>query len=608
MASGEPISPFRQRLRATVDWVGQPGGAPIDAWRRRILAAVLLGCCVFGGLAYAVGGSIAWISGQRKVVVLDTIIYVGVLTLTLRPSLSYRVRAGLVALIPLILGVYFLWFFGFMAAGFPWLLTFPVLASVLFGVRASVAALALTALVLLGIGLAIPSGLLPWTAGVTNPGLMWAVSASSVLMIDLLLALSVGYLFEGLGNEVVARRAAEMEADRRQRLAALGTITGGIAHDFNNLLQPIVSDTEHAQRVLADGGDPSQQLIDILQTSDRARALVRRILGFARPPQGVRDVIELGAVVTESERLLPALLPGHITLAVELADSVFVAAEASELQQVLLNLVNNAAQAMPKGGVVTLRVDSYEQVHLHMREDLAGTPLAGMPSIARLLVCDTGIGMDGATISRIFEPFYTTKGPQRGSGLGLATVHATVTALGGLVRARSTLGHGTRMEVLLPAMPAPIMSVRATPKEAIPVITPHREDTKVASPSPVLVFVVDDEPAVLAGTTRLMERFGFNVHAFSAPEHAVAAIAAECPALVLTDLAMPDMTGWEVAAATHAACPDVPVIVMTGHMDAHDEDLSLRPGVCAVLPKPFTSAELQHAISERVILPVSRSS
>ena len=618
----EPVDPARQRLRALLDWIGQPGGAPIDAWRRRILAAVLLGCCIFGGLAYAVGGSIAWITGQRGVVIFDTLIYSGLLCITLGRSLPYTVRAGVVIMLPLLLGVYFLWNFGFMAAGFPWLLGFPILTSVLFGVRASVRAIVASGVILLVIGLLIPTGRLSWTAGLDAPGLMWTVSASSVLMIDLLLALSVGYLFEGLGNEVVARRAAELESDRRQRLAALGTITGGIAHDFNNLLQPIVADAEHAQRVVAAGGDPRPMLEDILQTSERARVLVRRILSFARPPQGVRDVLELGALIAESERLLPALLPANVTLRVQLDGAVHVAAEASELQQVLLNLVNNAAQAMPEGGVVQLRVDEITPDRVTRLQEgpgdslaqstlatsallgsaLAGTPLDGMPRIARLTVIDNGIGMDRSTLARIFEPFYTTKGPQRGSGLGLSTVHATVTALGGVVRAQSTPGIGTRMDVLLPALPAP-----AAPPH--PVVAPEGslfDDPRTADQRPDaarVVFVVDDEPAVLRGTARLLERAGFVVRALASPTEVAAALAAERPALVLTDLAMPDMSGWDVAALVHGSMPDVPVIVMTGHMDTNDEDLATHRGVSALLPKPFTSAELEQVLRQQLESP-----
>lgn len=586
-----PVGPTRQRLRTLLDWIGQPGGAPIEAWRRRILAAVLLGCCVFGGLAYAVGGSIAWASGQRGVVVFDTTIYTGLLIITLRRSLPYAVRAGVVTVLPLLLGVYFLWNFGFMAAGFPWLLAFPVIASVLFGVNTSIRALAITAIVLVGIGLMIPTGRLPWTADLPSPGLMWAVSASSVFTIDLLLALSVGYLFEGLGNEVVARRAAELESDRRQRLAALGTITGGIAHDFNNLLQPIVADTEHAQRLVAEGGDPRPLLEDILHTSERARMLVRRILSFAKPPQGVRDVLEMGALVAESERLLPALLPANVSLNVQIDAPVHVAAEASELQQVLLNLVNNAAQAMPNGGVVQLRVDEAAP------DRLAGTPLDGMPRIARLTVIDTGVGMDRATLARIFEPFYTTKGPQRGSGLGLSTVHATITALGGVVRAHSTPGRGTRMEVLLPALPAP------DERAAHGVVSSFLEATGVGRDHravPRLVFVVDDEPAVLRGTARLLERSGFDVRAFGSPTDVEPALVAARPALVLTDLAMPDLNGWQVAATVDRMAPGVPVIVMTGHMDTHVEDLRQHAGVSALLPKPFTSAELDRVVRQHL--------
>lgn len=588
-------TPFRERVRALLAWVAKPEGSPIDMWRRRILAAVLVGLMVLGSVAYAIGAGLAWVQGERVVVLVDTVVYALVLAVTLGRRVPYALRAATVVVVPGMLGTFFLFGFGFETSGFAWLLSCPVLASLLLGLRYGTWAVIATAVVMVVLGALIPSNVMSWTAAMPNALIMWWVSSSSVLVIAALLALSVGYLFDGLGAEAMARRAAEVEADRRQRLAALGTLSSGIAHDFNNLLQPIISDVEHAQRLLADGEDAQPVLHDILRTTDRARLLVRRILTFARPTAGTREVVNLGKLVGESQRLLLALLSTHIVLDITIEAPVYVDAEPSELQQVLLNLVNNAAQAMPAGGTVRIEVGVLQQ-----HEILAGTILEGVPSVASLAVVDTGVGMNRETRARLFEPFYSTKSPQQGSGLGLATVHATVTALGGLVRVDSTLGHGTCMQVLLPASDAPNRPSLASSSGAL--------DTPGTPPDPKRpaahdlahhtmrrVVVIDDEPAVLAGTARLLERMGYAVQRFGDPRVALAELAGDAPVpdIVLTDLAMPGLSGWEVAEALHARHPHVAVVVMTGHIASPEDEAALRPGVHAVITKPFTGSELQ---------------
>ncbi len=584
---------WRDRLQALLAWIATPEGSPIEAWRRRVLAAVLAALTVLGSLAYVIGAGAAWWQKEYLVVMVDTVCLALILTITVKRRLPYALRASTLLAVPALLGTYLVFGFGFEGSGFAWLLGFPVLASVLLGLRRGVQALAITAGIFVGLGVLIPLNVMPWTAAMSNAMIMWWVSSSSVLSIAALLALSVGYLSDGLGAEATARHAAEIEADRRQRLAALGTLSGGIAHDFNNLLQPIVSDAEHAQRLLARGEDAQPILKDILQTADRARSLVRRILSFTRPTVGTRAVVDLGELVGESQRLLPALVANNVTFDVVIETPAYLAADPSELQQVLLNLVSNAAQAMPAGGTVRIVVGLYPE-----SEALASTVLEGVVPIVSLAVIDHGVGMNTDTLARIFEPFYTTKGPQQGSGLGLATVHATVMALGGIIQAESTPGRGTRMQVLLPGTDAPDYE-SASPTEASPRVGPPGVDKQHRR----RILVVDDELAVLNGTARLLERFGYVVQRFNDPVAALSELATgrDAPEIVLTDLAMPGLSGWEVAAAVHARYPAVPVVVMTGHLATADDDGAARPGVRAVLAKPFTSRELESMLESAML-------
>lgn len=360
----------------------------------------------------------------------------------------------------------------------------------------------------------------------------------------------------------------------------MGTLTGGIAHDFNNLLQPILSDAEDARRLLPNEHPAQARLDDILLSTRRARTLVRRILSFARPAQGTREVVDLGELALESERLMRAVLPTSVELHTTVSDAVHVRAEPGELQQVLLNVVTNAAQAMPDGGVITVGV-AEQSLHEVGNE----SALAGIERVAVLTVTDTGIGMSRETLAHIFEPFFTTKRPGQGTGLGLATVHATITALGGVVRAESTLGEGTRVTALLPTVPGPATAV----SQPSPVMAP---------PAAALVshiVVVDDEPAVLLATSRILERMGYQVTRFSSPTDLLRQFDALSPppSVLFTDLSMPAMTGWELAASVHLRAPQLPIVLMTGNLELEDDETARHSTITGILSKPFTSGELQ---------------
>lgn len=574
------MSAAAERLRGTLAWIAPPVGTPIDAWRRRILAAMLLGACVLGFFAYVVGVGAAIIHGVTSVIVVDSVVYGALILLTVGNRLPYALRAGALVVVPALLGTFFLFNFGFTAAGFPWMLSFPIFASVLLGVRAGVWSVGVLACLLTALGLIIPSNIMPWTAAMPEALVMWWVSSSSVLLLAALLAIAAGYLFDGLGREANARQAAELEADRRERLAALGTLTGGIAHDFNNLLQPVLSDAEEARRLLPDNHAVRPLLDDILLSTSRARTLVRRILSFTRPAQGNREIVELGALALESERLIRAVLPPSVELRTTVQDAVHIRAEPGELQQVLLNVVTNALQAMPDGGLITVRVSE------HAQRDVGNeTALSGVDRVAVLTVTDTGVGMSGETLARIFEPFFTTKRPGQGTGLGLATVHATITALGGIVRAESAPGAGTHITVLLPTVPGP-----ATVMSPLPPAVAAIPDAAAAH-----IVVVDDEPAILLATTRLIERLGYQVTRYQSPSELLEQFASLTPppAILLTDLSMPIMSGRELAAAVHRRSPRLHIVLMTGNLELEDDASAPHAMFTGILSKPFTNAELQ---------------
>lgn len=380
-------------------------------------------------------------------------------------------------------------------------------------------------------------------------------------------------------RDVRRERALEERVRHDQRLAAIGTLAGGIAHDFNNLLQPIYGNAETVRAQLPAGHPAHDALMDIERTADRGRVLVRRILSFSRPAQEERGPLDLGALVQETVRLLRATVPDAIDIETTAEARVVVEAEPGELQQVLLNLASNAADAMPSGGTLTLDVARMAV----SPQSAVAEALPGVSEVACLRVSDTGYGMDAATMARIFEPFFSTKGTLHGSGLGLAMVNATVSGLGGVVHPESQPGGGTTMRIYLP------LSLRRAP-------TPI--DSPVLHPvgSGRLIMVVDDDASVRRATVRLLEQQGWRAAAYASGADAIEALdAGALPGVdvVLTDYSMPGMTGAELARIVRARFPRVAVVLTTGFLDGEATSVANQSLVSAVLPKPFTSSELR---------------
>jgi len=681
------VRAMRESLARTLAWIAPAVGTPVQAWRRRMLAAVLLGLAVFGTLGYVPTIWLAYLQGEYTVIFVDTAVYGVMLAVLLARSLAYAIRASAVVAVPAVLGTYFLVGFGFEGAGFLWMMAFPILATVLLGLRAGVVCLCLTTLLLMVIGVLIPQGAFPWANVMTNAAVMWAVSSISLTLLATLMSLSIGVLFSGLDNEASARALAELESARladavnqsdgsvflvntageviyansrarslandafrldrlpewsallngvawagrtefrpaqgetmtlsgnmspvrddagaithvlatlrdvsrerdletrlqqAQKLEAIGTLAGGIAHDFNNLLQPIVANTESVQAQLGSHHESQPLLSDIRQSAERARALVRRILMFTRAMEHERGVVELGTLLVETERLLRTTLPANVIITVSSTPDVRVVAEAGELQQVLLNLATNAAHAMPDGGTLRLVACLVDPAS----DDDARNAFGERERVACLSVTDDGMGMDATTLARAFDPFFTTKGPGRGTGLGLAMVHGTVTALGGIVVPRSTPDRGTSMRVYLPAAENGRTEETTIPAE--PIAVQRRR-----------VFVIDDDQAVLTSTLRLLTRLGYEPLGCTDPDEALASagqpdFAVSC---VLTDYSMPVMSGLELARKVRAIHPALPIILMTGFLEHDELSRAEESGVSHILSKPFTSAELRSALA-----------
>jgi PAS domain S-box-containing protein len=352
------------------------------------------------------------------------------------------------------------------------------------------------------------------------------------------------------------RHHLERRIQHKQRIESLGMLAGSIAHDFRSFLTGITGFTELAERQLPDGHASKKYLAKVHEASDSANDLVQQVLMFSRQREGERVPVALGPLVSDSLKFLRALAANNISVRQHLdTHCPPVLGDRIEVQQVLLNLLTNAFQAMERDGgelEVSIRPQHIEGEHA---QRLGLTP----GEYVALAVRDTGCGMPQDVMSQIFEPYFTTKAKDKGTGLGLATVYSIVMRAGGNIEVESELGEGTCFTILLPAAPA---SAGAEPGT--------RLNTGLFVPAPLQirrrVLLVDDVNSTVLLYEKLLHQLGYDVHAFTSSLAALEAFRNDPHDYdaVLTDNVMPDLSGIELAEAIARIRPDIPVFLMTG--------------------------------------------
>ncbi len=387
-----------------------------------------------------------------------------------------------------------------------------------------------------------------------------------------------------LGVEQDVTQAVQMEQQLRQaqKLQAIGTLAGGIAHDFNNILFPIIVDSDMALIEMSPDSPLRDKLDRIHRASLRASQLVKQILSFSRQRESKPGAIDLHPIIAETLKFLWASLPATITIQSRIVPHLgLVEADATEMHQVVMNLCTNAAQAMGEyGGILTLTL-----AKVQVEEEIVGFPMTVRPgSYLQLTVQDTGAGMDPETLERIFEPYFTTKEVNLGTGLGLAVVHGIIQSSQGAITVVSKRGQGTAVAVYLPCLEgaAPEESQRETPAPT------GREH----------ILLVDDEPDVLAALCSLLTHLGYKAVAVPDSREALARFEASPEAfdLVITDQTMPQLTGLELAAAIHRRKLGVPIILCTGYSDHVTPEKVETAGIAEILKKPTSPAQIAGVI------------
>jgi PAS domain S-box-containing protein len=380
------------------------------------------------------------------------------------------------------------------------------------------------------------------------------------------------------------RRILEVQLLQAQKLETVGTMAGGIAHDFNNLLTPILG---HVDLLLGEVADPERRegLLQIRRSTDRARKLVARILTFSRRhgDGGVREAVDMGEILGEAVDFLRSSLPASVELRLEQRDrDLWVAGDPTRLQQVILNLGTNGADAMDRKG--TLRLVAERGAPPEAAR--SGGPGAHGGRWVHLSVRDEGRGIPADVMERIFDPFFTTKPTGEGTGLGLSVAHGIAGDHGGLLTAESEPGTGATFHVWLP--------------EAPPAAPSGATHAPSASRGHEHVFLLDDEEPVRDVLRRLLERLGYRVTALGDPVEALERLRTptDAPDLLITDLSMPGLSGLELGGELAVQRPELPVILLTGYAEELTRSQLHAAGFHQVLRKPVDLGELSEAVRD----------
>jgi len=385
-------------------------------------------------------------------------------------------------------------------------------------------------------------------------------------------------------RDVTETKMTEAKLQQAQKMEAIGVLAGGIAHDFNNILFPIIGYTEMLSYEISQESPLRSMLDEIYAASMRAKDMVRQILTFSRQEQSELKLMKMQHIVKEALKLIRSTIPATIDIKSNIRKECgLINADPTQIHQIVMNLVTNAYHAMEEtGGTMTI---SLKEVQLNEQEDIGGQDIK-KGIYACLTVSDTGKGIPADIMEKIFDPFFTTKKQGKGTGLGLSSVHGIVNNAGGTIRVYSEIGKGTEFNIYLPVVESYLKKNDAIQaKRAI-----HGGTERI--------LLVDDEAALIALEKGMLERLGYQVTSRISSTEALEVFSSNPDKfdMVITDMAMPSMSGDKLALELIKIRPDIPILLCTGFSTIMSEEQALSMGIKGFLMKPVTTSDIDKKI------------
>lgn len=561
----------------------------LTRWRARLTAAFLASVATLGILVAIPMVTVSIRRGQWPLALFDCTAVVATYFLILSRRVTNRARNLFLTSASLGLGVMAVLTRGPGSAALGWLFMSAFLSAFLLGSRATAIVVTGTLGVLGGVALAIARQWVPWAAADPHALREWLLTSLNFAFLIIVFAIANGIIIHLLEKEDQARTAAELRLRDARHNEALGTLAGGIAHDFNNLLVPILANVEGVRAIVPPESDADRALRDVERSAHRARELVQRILTFGRGMEAARTPLDPAQAAYDAVQLSRLSTPDDVHIALSASPTPLVQASTAELHQIFSNLIANAVHAVGPRGTIAVAVSAVVQEQT---------------SWVRVRVSDDGIGMDAHTRERLFDPYFSTKGPGRGTGLGLPIVQSVVRSLGGHIHIDSEPGAGTTFTLLLPGLDTPAPSLVAADLPRAPATAAATATDAPSAVDPFAhvrgthVLLVDDEPTVRRAAARLLESIGCTVR--SAESAADALMQLQSPStsvdVLITDFRMPGRSGIDLIADAHRCSERLPIVLVSGHLDAARTEGAIPDGV-ALLAKPFTRASMAEAIA-----------
>ena len=387
-----------------------------------------------------------------------------------------------------------------------------------------------------------------------------------------------------INTDITERKRLESQFLRSQRMESIGRLVGGIAHDLGNLLMPITLGVKVLRRRLQETDDKIEQVLNMIQKSaERGGNMVEQVLAFARGVEGERVALQVDGIVEEIHGIMDETFPESITVHTDVDEDLpRVVGDATQIQQVLMNLCVNARDAMPEGGTLTIDAEAVTLTEADAERNIDAEP---GPYVC-IRVQDTGTGMPDDVMDKIFEPFFSTKEEGEGTGLGLSTAYSIVQSHDGFVDVNSERGEGTQFRVYLP------VSTDEQERRAAPG-TPDG----AAGGNGERVLLVDDEEFILETAREALFDAGYRVFTAAGGEAALDRIEEDEIDIVVTDLRMPEMDGFTLIRTLRAQYPNLPIVAASGVADGRTDE-ALEAGANAFLAKPFSAETLQSTLYE----------